>query len=113
LLTNFLGGAIAGVLVILLLLREGIDSWKISSPVAGFIALSGFLGILIITGISFSFQRTGIAAGLAALILGQLVISIIVDTYGIGGVDPIPLTSQRVFGLFVMGVAVYLMLPRG
>lgn len=113
LLTNFLGGVMAGSLVLFLIVREGKESWRVSGPVVGAVAVSGFLGILIITGISFSLQRAGIAAGLATIILGQLVISIIVDSLGIGGIDLIPLTGQRVMGLLVMGFAVYLLLPRG
>jgi uncharacterized membrane protein YdcZ (DUF606 family) len=61
---------------------------------------------------SLSFQRTGVATGGATLILGQLAVSVIVDTKGIGDVAPIPLTWQRLFGLLVMGPAVYLLLPR-
>ena len=76
------------------------------------VAVSGTLGILIITGLSFSLQRAGVAAGLATIILGQLIVSIIVDTRGIGGAEPIPLTIPRIGGLFVMAIAVYLLMPR-
>lgn len=46
------------------------------------------------------------------IILGQLGISVFVDSKGVGGVEPIPLTLQRVAGLLVMAVAVFLLLPR-
>ncbi len=112
LLTNFLGGAIAGVVILILLLQQGSGAWKIPTTAVAMVAVSGTLGILIITGISFSLQRAGVAAGLATIILGQLIVSIIVDSRGIGNVEPIPLTIQRVGGLFVMAVAVYLLMPR-
>jgi len=112
LLTNFLGGIIAGALVGLVILREGPMTWNIPKTALALVTLSGLLGIFIITGISFSLQRAGVAAGLATVILGQMVVSIIVDSRGIGGAEPIPLTPQRVLGVLVLGLAVYLLLPR-
>lgn len=112
LLTNFLGGIIAAALVLLFLLREGREAWQISPTVVGFVSLSGLLGIVIITGVSFSLQRAGIAAGLATIILGQLVLSTLIDSFGIGGVSPIPLSWQRLAGLLVIGLGVYLLLPK-
>jgi len=112
LLTNAIGGVIAGLIVLLLVLRQGVGPWRPPTAVTVTLAISGILGIGIITGIAFSLQRTGVAAGIATLIAGQLVISVIVDSKGIGGVDPIPLTPQRVLGLAVMAAAVYLLLPK-
>ena len=112
LLTYFLGGAVAGVVILILFLQQGSSNWKIPTTAIVMVVVSGMLGILIITGISFSLQRAGVAAGLATIILGQLIVSIIVDSRGIGNVEPIPLTIQRVGGLFVMAVAVYLLMPR-
>jgi len=112
LLTNAIGGAIAGLIVLLLMLRQGVGAWRPPTAVTVTLAISGILGIGIITGIAFSLQRTGVATGIATLIAGQLIISVIVDSKGIGGVDPIPLTPQRVLGLVVMAAAVYLLLPK-
>jgi transporter family-2 protein len=112
LLTNFLGGVIAGAIILLLFLREGPGTWRIPGAIIGLVAISGLLGIFIITGISFSLQRAGIAAGLATVILGQLILSMIIDTFGIGGVEALPLSFQRILGLLVMGFGVFLLLPR-
>ncbi|MGD8603908.1 MAG: DMT family transporter [Anaerolineales bacterium] len=112
LITNFLGGVLAGTVILFLILRNGPQSWKISGVIVGATALSGLIGILIISGISFSLQRAGIAAGLATVIVGQLVLSMIIDTFGIGGVEAIPFSPQRLLGLLVMGLGVFLLLPR-
>lgn len=112
LLTNFLGGVLAGVVILILFLQQGSSSWKIPTTTLAMVAVSGTLGIMIITGISFSLQRAGVAAGLATIILGQLIVSVIVDTRGIGNVEPIPLTIQRIGGLFMMAAAVYMLMPR-
>jgi len=99
-------------LMLVWLLREGPDAWRVPPVVVGATALSGLLGILIISGISFSLQRAGVAAGLASVILGQLVLSAVIDTLGWGGVEPIPLSLTRVAGLFVAGLGVYMVLPK-
>ncbi len=112
-LTNTLGGIAAGSLMLIWLLREGPEVWKVPPVVIGVTALSGILGVLIITGISFSLQRAGVAAGLASVILGQLVISFLVDSLGIGGVEPIPISATRILGILVSGFGVFLLLPKG
>jgi len=112
LLTNFLGGMLAGILVLIFLLKEGGQAWRVPGNILPYIAFSGFLGIFIITGISFSLQRAGVAAGLATVILGQLILSVVVDRMGIGGVEVIPISGQRILGLVIMAVGVYMLLPR-
>jgi uncharacterized membrane protein YdcZ (DUF606 family) len=108
-----MGGIVAGSLMLVWFLREGPQIWKIPPIVIGVTALSGILGVFIITGISFSLQRAGVAAGLASVILGQLALSFIIDALGIGGVEPIPISATRILGIVVAGFGVYLLLPRG
>jgi transporter family-2 protein len=112
LLTNAVGGVIAGVVVLLLLLRQGIEAYRMPAPAITMLVVAGILGIGIISGIAFSFQHTGVAAGVATLIAGQLAISVVADSQGWGGATVIPVTPRRLIGLLVMAVAVYLLLPR-
>lgn len=113
LLTNLFSGIVAGVLVLIAFsLTQAEQSWQIPGTTWIMLIVSGTLGILIITGVSFSLQRTGVTAGLAAILIGQLLVGIIADTTGLGGADPIPFEIRRVLGLGVMAVAVYLLLPR-
>lgn len=112
LMMNLIGGTLAGMIVFGIVLRQGTGILHIPRGALVMLIVAGALGIAIITGIAFSFQRIGVAAGLASLILGQLTVSIIADTTGFGGVEPIPLTPSRMIGAVVMLVAVYLMLPR-
>ena len=112
-LTNTMGGIVAGSLMLIWLLREGPQVWKVPPVVFGITALSGILGVFIVTGISFSLQRAGVAAGLASVILGQLALSFVIDALGIGGVEPIPISATRILGIVVSGFGVYLLLPKG
>jgi len=111
-LTNTMGGVIAGGMMLVWLLLAGPETWKIPPVLIGATAVSGLLGVLIVTGISFSLQRAGVAAGLAGVIFGQLLLSAVIDSFGVGGVDPIPITLTRILGLLVTGFGVYLLLPK-
>ena len=108
--TNFLGGALAGLIAIRLLSKDTGSSLTQNAFVTIFI--SGALGIIIITGVAFSINLAGVTAGVAAIFLGQMVLSTIVDTMGWGGIEVIPLDSRRIIGLIIMGISVVLLLPR-
>jgi transporter family-2 protein len=110
--TNLMGGIAAGAFLIVMVLHGGVNTLKIPWLVVGITASAGLFGVLIVSGISFSLQRAGIAAGLASVILGQLALSFLIDTLGIGGVEPIPLSLSRILGILVTALGVYLLLPR-
>lgn len=112
LLMNMMGGGIALILFTVTLLLPRFENGDVPQRALVMLAVAGALGITIIMGISFALQRIGVTAGLAAVILGQMVISIVVDTTGWGGVEPIPLTTERLAGLAVLGAAVYLLVPQ-
>ena len=112
LFTNVVGGTLAALVVLVLVMRPGQGPWQVPKPAVIMLITSGALGILIVTGVSLSLQHAGVTAGLAAIILGQLIVSVIIDAVGWGGAEPIPLSWQRVAGLAGMAVGVYLLLGR-
>jgi transporter family-2 protein len=112
LVINAAGGAVAVSILLVLATGQGIGGWGLSNRVLALTLIAGALGVLIIAGVAFSLQGTGVAAGVASLVMGQMIVGTIVDTIGIGGADPIPLSLQRVAGLAVMALAIYLLLPR-
>jgi bacterial/archaeal transporter family-2 protein len=109
--TNLMAGVVSGLAIMLIRSLAG-PTDGITRAVIFLVTTSGIVGIMVVMGIGFSLPRTGITAGLSALIFGQLLVSLIVDSTGIGGAEPIPLTVQRIAGVFVMGIAVYLFVPR-
>jgi transporter family-2 protein len=112
LVINAAGGLVAVSIIIVLLASRGVGGWGLSDQIIVLTLIAGALGVLIIAGVAFSLQGTGVAAGVASLVMGQMIVGTIVDTIGIGGADPIPLSLQRVAGLAVMALAIYLLLPR-
>ena len=111
-LMNAIGGLIAGLILMVLLIVKGKGFWQLPGTTLVMLIIGGAIGILIITGVSFSLQKAGVAAGLATLILGQMIVSVIADAKGWGGGAPIPITWPRILGLLVMAAGVYLLLPK-
>jgi transporter family-2 protein len=110
--TNFLGGSLAGLLILGIGVFKGFNTVTITPSAIGMVLLSGALGIFIIMGVSFSISKAGLAAGMAAIILGQMVFGALSDTFGWGGLNPIPLDTQRIVGLILMAVSVILLFPK-
>lgn len=111
-LMNLISGVIAGILFLILMLING-KSYAQAPPRAWLLLIiAGALGIVVITGVSFSLQRAGVAAGLATIILGQMVVSLIADANGWGGAAPIPVTLPRIFGLLLLAAGVFLLIPK-
>jgi len=111
-LTN-LGSGLFALIFILVTIAWRTTEWRnLPQATIWTLLFSGGLGILIVIGVSFSLRYTGVTAGTAAIILGQLLVSTIVDATGLSGQAPIPINWQRVAGLLVMGLAIFLLVPR-
>ncbi len=111
LLIYMAGGLIAAGLLLVLLTFSDAVRWGDASRAAPFIVAAGACGIVIVTSLAFSVARIGVAAGLSAVLFGQYVVAILVDTVGWGDIEPIPFKVQRIAGLLLLGVATYLLLP--
>lgn len=112
LVLNVSGGVLAGAILLAAMGIQGREHWQIPREALVTATLSVAMGMLIIMGIAFSFQRMGVAAGVATLFLGQMLIGVIVDALGRAGGEAVPLDLRRILGLFIMAVAVALLVPR-
>lgn len=114
LLVNFLGGAAAGLLLVVVYARQGKTTFSaIQAPTLGIIVVSGLLGIGIIAGIAYALPKIGIAAGLSTIIAGQMAVAVLVDTFGLAGGQPIPLNWARIGGLGLLALGTWAILPKG
>ncbi len=110
-LEHFFGGCIAFALFGILLLRRRIEL----STVGSVLPTSALLGILVfaaVAAVAFAIPRTGVALGNFAVVFGQLVLAVVIDTLGFGGLDKVPLSPQRILGLLVMVAGIYLVFPK-
>ena len=112
LLSNVVSGISATIIILaLFVLNKGI-SLNVPRQTVILLAISGTIGILVVTGAAFAVPRLGVTAAVAAIILGQMLISTLVDSSGWFGMNIIPLDLKRIAGLIVLAVGVYLLLPR-
>jgi transporter family-2 protein len=102
-----LGGAIAAA-VPLLALRGGVLGQWHTLPWYAF--LSGALGLIIVTMITFTMPRLGSTATVALAVVGQLIIGVTIDHFGLLGVAVRPVDLSRVLGVLVLLVGVYLII---
>ena len=114
LLVNFLGGLAAGLFLAVVYLRQGTAAFSsIHVSTLGIIIASGLLGIGIITGVAYALPKTGVAAGLSAIIAAQMVVALVVDTLGLAGGRPIPLDWARIIGIGLLALGMWAILPKG
>lgn len=68
----------------------------------------GVLGAVFVTAIILSVPKIGAAAAVTAGITGQILMSIVIDHYGFFGVQRIPFDWQRLLGVCLLALALYL-----
>jgi transporter family-2 protein len=76
-------------------------SWKLY--------LGGVFGFIIIASAVLVFPRLGAAYAIALMVCGQCLAAMIIDHYGLMGMEKSPVTLQRIIGvvLVAVGVAVF------
>lgn len=122
LIVNALGGSMAILIILFLFVMtrfgalnatavpgDSVKAFYSTLPLTG---LAGFLGILIIVGISFALQAVGVTAGLSAVILAQLLLGLVIDSLGAGSTGIIAADPRRILGVIVMAIGVYLLVPK-
>ncbi|WP_044895312.1 DMT family transporter [Bacillus alveayuensis] len=71
--------------------------------------LGGLLGALFVTFMIISVPNIGVVLTIFAAIIGQMLISIIIDHFGLFGVQKIPVNINRLLGLVFMLAALFFM----
>jgi transporter family-2 protein len=109
LILNVTGGIVAGIIMLGIFGIRGNEHWNIPHRTLAFAIIAVTLGIFIVTGVSLAFQRTGVAAGIATVFLGQMLIGIVVDALGLAGAEAVPVDLRRLLGLVIMAIAIVLL----
>ena len=114
LLVNVFAGLAAGLLVVVVYLRQGNTAFSaIQAPTLGLIMAAGLLGIGIIAGIAYALPKVGVAAGLSMIITGQMAMGVLVDTFGLADGQSIPLSWVRIGGLVLLALGTWFIVPKG
>jgi transporter family-2 protein len=100
-----LGGAILALLPLLFYGGGKLSQWK---SVPWYALGAGIFGLIVIGAISYMIPRVGIAASIITIVAGQLLVSVVLDHFGLLGTSVRPLDGTRAFGLAVVLLGVWL-----
>jgi transporter family-2 protein len=72
----------------------------------------GGMGVVVVLAITIVTPRIGTAATIGLLIAGQLAMGVVIDRYGLFGVDEVALSWPRVLGVLLLAAGAVLALRR-
>lgn len=75
-----------------------------------YLLLGGIIGVLITYGVVVSIPRAGVALATTAIIVGQVTTALIIDHWGLFGLEKIPFTWWKALGLVLLASGACLML---
>lgn len=100
-----LGGAVIALIPLLFYGGGRLGQWR---SVPWYALGAGVFGLVVIAAISYMIPRVGVAASITAIVAGQLLVSIILDHFGLLGTAVKPLDITRVIGISVVLFGVWL-----
>lgn len=98
----------AALLCIAALAKGGLGQIADARHVPWHYLLGGLLGAAYVTSILVTVRSLGAGGVVAATIVGQLAVSVVVDHLGLLGVAKQPVTVLKVFGIVLLGIGTYL-----
>jgi transporter family-2 protein len=99
--------------VVLLVLRQSLAGFgdALRAPWWYWIG-GGGMGVVVVLTITVVTPRLGAAATIGLLIAGQLAMGVVIDRYGLFGVEQVALSRPRMFGVLLLAVGAVLALRR-
>lgn len=104
---------IVGTIIIAMLLfgfRIGQGNWGMLPEAPWYNYLGGLLNVLIIFGVVFCIPKVGVGNATAAIVTLQILTAVIIDHFGIFGMDRIAIRWSELLGVLFLGVAAKLLL---
>ena len=99
------GGALIALLPMLFNGGGKLAQWK---ELPWYTLVAGAFGLIVIGAISYTIPRVGVAAAIITIVAGQLLVSTLLDHFGLLGSMGRPLDLTRTIGLAVVLVGVWL-----
>ncbi len=106
-------GAVVILLALLLALNPSLPSTAQLRAIPAFYYSGGVYGVVFVTTILMLAPRIGIANTIVATIVGQLIISVILDHFGVFGLARHPVNGYRLIGCAGLLVSLYLIQKAG
>jgi transporter family-2 protein len=99
-----LGGTLAALIPLLFYGGRNLPRWR---EVPWYALGAGVLGLVVIAGMSYMVPRVGVAPSVVLIVAGQLLVSVILDHYGLLGVHARSFDITRALGLLLVFVGVW------
>ena len=96
-------------ILLILFLRRTPIRWDRHTPWYGY--FGGVLGVVTVLGCNLSFATLGVSVSVAMLLLGQALMGVAIDQFGLFGAQRRPFKRSHLisFGLIIGGIAVMLL----
>ena len=100
-----LGGAVTAAVPLALLAGGKLGQWR---GIPWWVYLSGSLGIIVISAVTYAIPRIGVAPALTLLVVGQVVVGALLDHYGLLVETMRPMDPTRLAGVLLLFLATWL-----
>ena len=100
-----LGGAVVALIPLLMYGGGKLGQWR-SLP--WYTLVAGIFGLIVIGAISYMIPRVGVAAAITTIVAGQLLVSTVLDHFGLLGAMGRAMEPTRALGLAIVLVGVWL-----
>ncbi|RIW31387.1 DMT family transporter [Bacillus salacetis] len=103
------GIGLIGSMLVLLFLKDG--SLKQITEVNKLYLIGGLFGVLIVYSTMKGISTVGPAVSISIVLISQLAIALVINTFGLLGVEAVPLSFSKIAGLLLMvaGVVIFQM----
>ncbi len=99
------GGALISLIPLLIIGGGKVGQWR---SVPWYALCAGFLGLVVLSAVSYTIPRIGVAAAIVSIVAGQILLSAVLDHFGWLGASVRPLDAPRLLGLGVVMLGVWL-----
>jgi len=99
------GGMLVSLVPLLVIGGGRIGQWRTAPWYA---LCAGVLGLVVLSAVSFTIPRIGVAAAIVSIVAGQILLSAVLDHFGWLGASVRPLDGPRLLGLTVVMLGVWL-----
>lgn len=107
LIVHIIGSVVAGLIVLVGLGKGNLGKML---QVPWYAYLGGVISVLIIYGVTASIPKVGVAVATTAIIVGQVSAAMLIDQFGLFGLEKVPFTVWKLFGLILLAAGAKLML---
>jgi bacterial/archaeal transporter family-2 protein len=98
--------------VVLVAVRGSFDGYAAAARQPPWLWIGALMGAIVVFTITFAGPRIGTTATIGLLIAGQLAMGVIIDRFGLFGLDRIALHWPRIVGIVLLGVGAALSLRK-